>query len=629
MDESGRNRISIRQGGMRWSARIAIAALAWIGVATAAFSPGDLPGLVLWLDAGDAASIVPGERPEQVLAWRDKSPAAHRAAAIKSLEPPIRVPTRLNGHAAIRFNGKSALLLGDSKHLDFQGTDDITFFVVINARSNGSILARSDARSMQYRFHVPGGRTLRVMFGRGGRQADTTATISPDTFRLLSVVNAGGDGKRRFTLRVDGRDEGAGVPGTGRSQAQTSIGGRNDGKVQRLNFDLAEMIVFRRALADAERDQVENYLRTKFALDRKLAEQPKKPTEQPKRPVDPGHTVPLADAPEGTFALAVIPDTQRYHGPGSGRDQTGEPRNPAFASRVEWLAGNLKAQRIAFVSHAGDIVDRNNRQQWALARGFMDRFHGQVPYGISVGNHDMTGGGNSSLFQEHFGAKRFADMPWYGGTYGGRPGQLPAVSGNNANSWQTFSAGGLDFVIVHMECNAPDDVLAWVDGVLSAQRKRLAIITTHMYLGGITSAGGSKPQGRMKWRKVHGKRGNTPQQIWEKCFAKHPNLFLVLCGDQSSSITHHQTSRGEHGNAVHEVLQDYPRTADDADWLRVFRFHPKERLIRVFTYSPAQKRLAARVGHAKARGDHQFELDIGQAVADHLRQRGIPTIPKR
>ncbi len=331
----------------------------------------------------------------------------------------------------------------------------------------------------------------------------------------------------------------------------------------------------------------------------------------------------LTPVPEGAFTIAVIPDTQRYLGPGTGRpDESGELRNPAFDSRTSWLAANIEAQRIVFISHTGDIVDINERRQWQVARASMDRLHGKAPYGLSVGNHDMAReSGNSRLFQEYFGAERYKDQPWYGGTYGGNPGHAPEVSGNNANSYQLFSAGGLDFVIVHLECNAPDDVLDWADGVIESHRNRMAIISTHMYLGGIEEKGGDQPQGRMRWKKVHGSRGNTPQQLWEKSFSQHANVFLVLCGDQSASITFRQTSQGIHGNQVHELLADYPRDADDSDWLRLLRFCPAKSQIEVFTYSPAQDRLCESVGHTKERSDHQFTLDISGAIADYQANR--------
>ena len=49
------------------------------------------------------------------------------------------------------------------------------------------------------------------------------------------------------------------------------------------------------------------------------------------------------------------------------------------------------------MSHVGDIVDKNTPAQWQLARSCMDVIHRKVPYGISVGNHGMTGEGLSGF----------------------------------------------------------------------------------------------------------------------------------------------------------------------------------------------------------------------------------------
>ncbi len=85
----------------------------------------------------------------------------------------------------------------------------------------------------------------------------------------------------------------------------------------------------------------------------------------------------LTPAPEGTFTIAVIPDTQRYLGPGSGREEERDTViNPAFESRTAWLAANLETQRMVFISHMGDIIDKNEPRQWRVARACMDRLHG-------------------------------------------------------------------------------------------------------------------------------------------------------------------------------------------------------------------------------------------------------------
>src|SRR3954471_14871544 len=222
--------------------------------------------------------------------------------------------------------------------------------------------------------------------------------------------------------------------------------------------------------------------------------------------------VELDAAPPGSFTIVVIPDSQGYHGLATKAEpESKDPlTNPVFANHIRWLRENITAQRIVFVSHVGDIVDINNPAQWQLAQENLDGLRGVVPFGLAVGNHDMTSAGDASLLRAHFRAASFRSYPWYGGTFeSARPEE--AAYGDNVNSYQLFSAGGLEFLFIHLECNAPDPVVAWADGLLTKYAGRRALISTHMDLGirekPKTGEGFiSDPKGRMEWIKVHGKR---------------------------------------------------------------------------------------------------------------------------
>ncbi len=37
----------------------------------------------------------------------------------------------------------------------------------------------------------------------------------------------------------------------------------------------------------------------------------------------------------------------------------------------------------------------------------------------------------------------------------------------------------------------------------------------------------------MRWTKIHGIRGNSPEQMWDKLYRKEPNLDIILSGNQS------------------------------------------------------------------------------------------------
>jgi hypothetical protein len=321
----------------------------------------------------------------------------------------------------------------------------------------------------------------------------------------------------------------------------------------------------------------------------------------------------LDPAPQGSFSIVVIPDTQGYKGKGTiaQPDSGQEASNPVFEAHTRWIVDNMKTQRIVFVSHTGDIVDRNNNDQWGLARKCMDRLHGRIPYGIAPGNHDMKhDDGDTSLFQRYFPASRFTDFPWYGGYYPGVPGK-PNISGNNANSFQLFTAEGIDFIILHLECNAPDDVLGWVDGVLDKYPDRWAIVATHMDLGPIREPTANEgffkdPKGKMQWSKVHGPRGNSPQQMWDKCFRKHRNLIIIFSGDQSRTTAMYLTFTGDYGNTVHSLMSDYTSSGP----LRLYRFLPQEKTIRVITYDTTHNRLVDSTSYVPDRKNHQFTISL-------------------
>jgi hypothetical protein len=286
----------------------------------------------------------------------------------------------------------------------------------------------------------------------------------------------------------------------------------------------------------------------------------------------------LIPAADGTFSIVLIPDTQAYRGADtkSQPESSDKVTNPIFEAHASWIVDHLDDQNIVFVSHVGDIVDKNQHDQWAVARHCMDILHDKdIPYGISVGNHDMTGEGDSTLYQEYFPAKRFQDADWYGGTFKGSGSDI-RISGNNANSFQLFTAGGIDFIFLHLECNAPNDVLNWANEVLRRHADRQALITSHMGWGPKDKPKSADDffkaeKGRMTWSKIHGTRGNTPQQMWDKLYRHHPNLVAVFSGDQSRTQAIKASSTGEHGNVVHELLQDY-----GSGYLRLYRFTPNQ-----------------------------------------------------
>ncbi len=93
----------------------------------------------------------------------------------------------------------------------------------------------------------------------------------------------------------------------------------------------------------------------------------------------------------------------------------------------------------------GDIVEINRPEEWAIAKLHLDKLRGVVPFGLTVGNHDMKRDGDASLFQHTFAASSFNGNDWYLECYS-HDREDQHVSANNVNSAQLFSAGGINFV---------------------------------------------------------------------------------------------------------------------------------------------------------------------------------------
>jgi 3',5'-cyclic AMP phosphodiesterase CpdA len=201
----------------------------------------------------------------------------------------------------------------------------------------------------------------------------------------------------------------------------------------------------------------------------------------------------LPPLPKGAFTYAVIPDTQSYDGEGRNTKRgrkagLGPTRNKKFDAIIDWLLDNAKRENIVFVTHTGDITDMNNDFQWTFASNAMSRLDGKLPYSVVPGNHDMKSSGDTSLFQRYFPASRYIGNDWYASTFAGFTNSASIfVSGNNANSICLFGEGKERFVLVNLECNAPDPVLRWAAKELEQFADRHIIVATHQDLGAIES----------------------------------------------------------------------------------------------------------------------------------------------
>lgn len=259
-----------------------------------------------------------------------------------------------------------------------------------------------------------------------------------------------------------------------------------------------------------------------------------------------------------TFTLIGLPDTQKYT-----KEEDGGVKE-MFYAQTQWIADNVDAENIVFVSHFGDITDDGSNPgaliQWEYADIAMTTLEESdysvdgIPYAVLPGNHDKFGG--MSNYTTYFGIDRFVGRWYYGDGYQG-----------NENSYCLFSASGMDFILVSIEYNPSNSYqIAWADGILSTYSDRRAIVVSHSILetdGTWSTDGGENVYNMAK---------------------DHDNVFLMLCGHNHGEI--HRTDT-YNGNTIHTVLSDYQDWTNGGDgYLRIMQFDPDNDVINFKTYSP-------------------------------------------
>ena len=264
------------------------------------------------------------------------------------------------------------------------------------------------------------------------------------------------------------------------------------------------------------------------------------------------------------FTLVVLPDSKKYTTNGLG----------IFNIQNQWIVDNRIAQNIVFVTSLGDVVDDFNvPQQWDVANsGFSKLEPPGIPYGIAIGNSDSDNYGvppGTTWFNTYFPVSRFAGRSYYGGAY----------FGDNGNSYQLFSASGLDFIIIHLQYNLSytpaksDAILGWADGLLKANSNRRAIVIVHSLLD---INDDFTPDGSAVFNSLK----------------DNPNLFLMMGGHLDTEGI--KWDYGDAGQAIYSLRSDYQTRANGGNgWLRLVHFAPDTdptgsytNQINVETYSP-------------------------------------------
>ncbi|HEX3697624.1 MAG TPA: metallophosphoesterase [Polyangia bacterium] len=296
--------------------------------------------------------------------------------------------------------------------------------------------------------------------------------------------------------------------------------------------------------------------------------------------------VALPPAASGAFTVVVLPDTQYY----------AAVFHDIFPAQTQWIVNHRDDNQIAFVMHAGDIVDQDLPEQWTVAAAALHLLDGVVPYVLTAGNHDYANlADRTGMINSYFPPSSFASTSWFGGTF---------EDGHLENSYSLVSAGGRDWLLMSLEFGMRDEVISWADQILKANPARQAIIITHAYLFGnerydhVKSPGQSwNPHTYVMTDQTH-TTINDGEELWQKLIEPNSNVRFVLSGHVIVPGSGRLTSTRADGTRVHQILANYQSCAYPCEfvgaqrvdggngYLRLMRFDPGAHQIAVSTYSP-------------------------------------------
>lgn len=298
------------------------------------------------------------------------------------------------------------------------------------------------------------------------------------------------------------------------------------------------------------------------------------------------------------FTIVALADTQMYTAQKSGGTIS------MFTSQTDWIVNNRVASNIVYVTGEGDITDEGDESgyeyEWQNATNAFYRLGDPVrtgltdgiPFGVVVGNHDMkTDGAPTDValtwFNKYFGTNYFQGRGYYGGHYGT----------DNANHYDLFSAGGMNFIALSLEMGAGSnsDIMAWANGVLQSNVNRRAIVTTHSMLN------------PAPWPTPADWTLEGPEIF--NGLTNNPNLFLMMCGHMHGEGRRHEAV-GDH--YVDVLLADWQDGVPDGTqnggdgYLRILQFSPSNNQIRVSSCSPYVNQYLTGI-------DSQFTLDYNMS----------------
>lgn len=226
---------------------------------SAPFVPTDIANLALWLDASDTATIT--QAAGLVSQWNDKSGLSNHVTQGTGARQPTTNSSTINGLNALNCPAGNKLMLMPSGLYSIPNGNNTVFAVTKQNGSAGDQWFLSTGLSPVYGYLYRTNGTNIRSFNNTGFAGNTDQTFSAGNTHITEFTRNGAG----LTQTIDGI---AGTPGTAVSGTAAAMylfnfdGGAGSGFIG----DSGEVLIYSRALSNAEKNQVGNYLGQKWLV---------------------------------------------------------------------------------------------------------------------------------------------------------------------------------------------------------------------------------------------------------------------------------------------------------------------------------------------------------------------------
>jgi hypothetical protein len=311
----------------------------------------------------------------------------------------------------------------------------------------------------------------------------------------------------------------------------------------------------------------------------------------------------------GSITLVALPDTQYY----------ADCRSPHLAAQASFIRDQASARNIQAVVTLGDLTEHNIPAEWEFVREGLEIAANQVPLVLVTGNHDEGNGGSADI-RSSLISKYFPEPP------GKAKAALveTARPGDISNAYYRVTLPKVTLGLLSLEWSPRNHAVTWANAVLARHPKDRVVVSTHAYLyedgtrydwKGKGAAqewsplayptGKRDPRADAALTNLHRDGAHDGEMLWNALVKRHPGIFLVTSGHVLGKGEGVLVSKGDHGNAVNQVLVNYQMLRDGGlGYLRLFEILPDGKTLRMKTYSPSLALFAVGKEHA---GDLSLE----------------------